>query len=138
MRLLGFPHISLLMPSAGIGLFLCLVACSNKASAGCGDYVLQGKKSTENARAMPHKHDALPAGSEKHKVPCSGPSCTSGSYPPLEPVTAISSVVEHWAIVKCFPFLNEPESVEPAGSLDSVLSLRNESGVYHPPRAALS
>lgn len=137
MWLSGHPRISLLMPSAGIGLFLCLVACSSKASAGCGDYVLQGKK-TEHAMTMPPQHDVLPTQPGKQKFPCSGPSCTSGSYPPIEPVTATSSVVEHWAIVKCFLCLNEPEPVESAGSLDSVLSLRNESGVYHPPRAALS
>jgi hypothetical protein len=136
MQQLELPRKSLLMPSAGIGLLVCLVTCPNKASAGCGDYVLQGKKSTEHAMTMPQRH--VPAQSGEHKFPCSGPSCTSGSYPPVEPLTTTSSVVRHWAIVKCSLFLSEPEPVEPTGSFDSVLSLRNESGVYHPPRAASS
>jgi hypothetical protein len=117
---------------------LCLVACPSKVSAGCGDYVLQGKKPSEHAMTMPREHDVLARQPGDQKFPCSGPSCRSGSYPPMEPVISITSVVEHWAIVKHSLFVNEPEPVEPAGSFDSVRSLRNESGVYHPPRAALS
>src|SRR5262245_9427758 len=100
MRLFGFPFMSWLTPCAAIGLFLCLFACPNEAAAGCGDYVLRGKNTTEHATIMPPQQDPS-AQSGEHRFPCSGPSCTNGSYPPIEPLTTTSTVVEHWAIVKC-------------------------------------
>jgi len=137
MKLSGLSRKVQLASGATFGLLLGLFACPSTARAGCGDYVLLGQKPAGQAMTMPEKHLPHPSRSD-HKFPCSGPHCSRGSQSPLQPVTTISSTVEHWALAQFSLILKDQESGQPAPSLDLGQSLRNEYSVFHPPRASLS
>ncbi len=137
MKLSGLSGKVQLASGAAFGLLLALFACPSNARAGCGDYVLLGQKPAGQALTMPEKHLPHPSRSD-HKFPCSGPHCSRGSQSPLQPVTTISSTVEHWALTQFSLILKDQEPVQPAPLLDLSQSLRNEYSVFHPPRASLS
>lgn len=135
MRLSSITKRGLLISGPFIALYFCLVGCPAKAKAGCGDYVIRGKRTANTALVMPQDIHFHPGKSKDPKAPCSGPHCSRGSHSPLGPQSTVFSMADHWALAQnCITF-KEMELVQPVSSVDSAHIHRNGSAVYHPPRA---
>ncbi len=98
---------------AGLALLAGLLVAPRSSEAGCGGYVwvrgemvhvpgpssshadaLAGDETGDNVAADSHRSTPAP-------VPCEGPHCSNGSFPPAAPPPVVNVPVDRWAVVPC-------------------------------------
>jgi hypothetical protein len=129
------------------GALLALLACAllapADAQAGCASYVVHGSGRVHLAHFLDpsitggtenRPDGSTPADSDRPR-PCSGPSCSGNSAPPLVPPVSETRIVEPWACLGDavpLPGLGSRLVPTPESDLHPVLV---SFGVFHPPRA---
>jgi hypothetical protein len=95
-----------------------------EARATCGDYVVLHPSAGEHQPPVP----------ADSPLPCSGPSCSEGSLPPLTPLAPPAPAAEKWGCAS-------PEAARGAPPLEGAVPdpttprpLHRGPSVYHPPR----
>ena len=91
--------------AALIAVFAGVLLAPRTSEAGCGNYVEVNGLPTASAH-ISRVQSAMKDGAANHASngnsrhhPCQGPSCSGGSYPPLEPVSITVVSTDRWAVV---------------------------------------
>lgn len=126
-----FPRTQISLVTVGLLIVAALFGSSNRADAGCGDYL-----TILNADGQPLTHHTQ-SDSSTPRPPCHGPNCSAPHAPPPTPISVpieLTARAKEWAAGVALVTTDSNSFTRLALESDSDKPISRKSEPFHPPR----